>query len=277
MIDFQLFTQWRFRALNGQNRLAAALSFMVSCNYDLQDWVLSPGAIDPFLTFDVQGLDDEVGGLNKGYTIYGQTVEAIPQQQDLIVYIDRSREKPKLTSGVLFYPSMEIRLLSHSVNDLNEPSVPVLLDCLQAISQKRAVDERMLSNTSMPAKCSQIFQVICDESIWSHQQCLNFHREYKSSLSKPSDSFKTQYPGYCSESEDKGIVLLITFCKFRLLYVSQPFMFTLCYLDLVQSSKSPSKSSKKVENHQFHDSRRFRNHLMTRFVGFVSYFLLLFA
>jgi hypothetical protein len=217
MIDFQKITRWRFGALNGQNRLAAALSFMIGCNYDLQDWGLSPGEIDPLLVLDVHASDNE-GVVNKGYTIYGQAVEAIPQQQDLLLFIDRSRITPRLTSGVVFHPSLEIRLLSRAVNDLETPSVSALLDCLQSISQKRAVDERMLSNTSMPAKCSQIFQVLCDEIVLSHQQCLEFHRSYKGHHYKPTESFMIEYPDYCSESEDEGMFFLVIYFYYSLFH-----------------------------------------------------------
>jgi hypothetical protein len=209
MIDFQkIITRWRFGALNGQNRLAAALSFMVGCNYDLQDWILSPAGIDPMKALDIhasEGGDEEI---NKGYKIYGQMVDAIPQQQDMLIYIDRSRTNPKMTSGVRFYPSMEVRVVSHDITFVERPSVSALLECLQAISQKRAVDERMLSNTSMPAKCSQIMQFICDEIVTCYQQCQNFHRQYQGTHMKPSDAFRIQYPDYKSESESEGTVAL---------------------------------------------------------------------
>jgi hypothetical protein len=204
MIDFQKKTHWRFGALNGQNRLAAALSFMVGCNYDLQDWVLRPASIDPQKALDIHVSEEDDDDINKGYKIYGQIVDAIPQQQDLLVYIDRARHNPKMTSGVQFYPAMEVRVISNDIGLIENPSVSRLMECLQEISQKRLVDERMLSNTSMPAKCSQIMNVICDEIVKTYQQCQDFHRQYQGTHMKPSNAFLLKYPDYRSESDDEG-------------------------------------------------------------------------
>ena len=204
MADFQNVTRWRFAALNGQNRLSAALSFMIGCNYDLQDWMLKPASIDPQQILDVHAVDEGDENLTKGYTIYGQLVGTIPQKQDLLAYIDRSRIRSKLTCGVRFNPSLEVRILSHNVTLMKQPSVSIILECLQNIRQKRAVDERMLSNTSMSAKCSQIVLIIRDEIIKSHHSCIAFHKLYRGMHSKPSASFNEKYPDYKSESEADG-------------------------------------------------------------------------
>ena len=79
MIDFQVFTCWRFAALNGQNRLSAALSFMIGCNYDLQDWTLCPGSINPQKILDVHAVDEGNEDVRRSYTIYGQLVYSFPQ------------------------------------------------------------------------------------------------------------------------------------------------------------------------------------------------------
>ena len=60
--------------MNGQNRLSAALSFMIGCNYSLQDWRLKPCSIDPWKTLDDSGLVDLTDDSIKEYKVYGQVV-----------------------------------------------------------------------------------------------------------------------------------------------------------------------------------------------------------
>ena len=115
----------------------------------------------------------------KEYKIYSQVVGTVPSHQVFIDHINWARVKSKSTSGVRFNPSLEICVMSHDVTKIECPLVTKFLQCLKEISWKRALYEQMLSNTSMPAKCAQIIQIIGEEIVWSFQQCLEFHRNYK--------------------------------------------------------------------------------------------------
>ena len=204
LCDFQETTRWRFAAMNGQNRLSAALSFMIGCNYSLQDWRLKPCSIDPWKTLDESGLIDLTDDSIKEYKIYGQIVGSIPSPQAFMDHINRARIRSKFTNGLRFNPSLDVRVVSNCVTKVPNPSISGFMNCLREISRKRALDERMLSNTSMPAKCAQIMQIIGDEIVFSFQQCLEFHQNYRGPLSKRSASFTTKFENYNSESDNEG-------------------------------------------------------------------------
>ena len=204
LCDFQETTRWRFAAMNGQNRLSAALSFMIGCNYSLQDWRLKPCSIDPWKTLDESGLIDLTDDSIKEYKIYGQIVGSVPSPQAFMDHINRARIRSKFTNGLRFNPSLDVRVVSNCVTKVPNPSISGFMNCLREISRKRALDERMLSNTSMPAKCAQIMQIIGDEIVFSFQQCLEFHQNYRGPLSKRSAGFTTKFENYNSESDNEG-------------------------------------------------------------------------
>lgn len=131
-------------------------------------------------------------------------VQAVPSSNDIVAYIKRSQRNLKKTVGVKFFPTLEVRVIADRVLDLKNPSFLHLLQSLVDISQKRSIDERMLSNTSMAAKYSQVFQIIADEIIGAYNECVNFHHLYKGIPVKPPDSFITDYPGYQSETDEEG-------------------------------------------------------------------------
>ncbi len=194
--------------MNGQNRLAAALSFMVGCKYNLQDWILNPASIDPEKALDVHATNKDDDDILKVTQCMGKRWTLSHSNMILLVYIDCAWKNPNMISGVQFFPSMDIRVLSHDIKSLHQPSISKPMESLHAISQKRAVDERMLSNTSMPAKCLQIMHLICDEIVKCYQQCQDFHCDYHGAHMKPSNAFKIQYPDYRSESDCEGTVAI---------------------------------------------------------------------
>ena len=226
LLDFQEFTRWRFAAMNGQNRLSAALSFMIGCNYSLHDWRLKSCSIDPWKTLDDSGLVDLTDDSIKEYKIYGQVVGMVPSHQVFLDHINRARVKSTFTSGVRFNPSLEIRVISHDLSKIECPSITGFLQCLKEFSRKRALDERMLSNTSMPAKCAQIMQIIGEEIALSFKQCLEFYQNYKAPPSKRSQSFTTKFHDYKSESDDEGTqsVIHLSFYLYSFSYVSFGFL-----------------------------------------------------
>ena len=101
-----------------------------------------------------------------------------------------------------------------------KPSAGKLIEILREISQRRAVDERMLSNTSMAAKCSQILTVICDEIQRSYTDCLAFDKEYKDTNNKPSEDFLDRYPNYHSKSNDDGRIVIFLLFVLRSVVIS---------------------------------------------------------
>lgn len=134
LIYFQKMTRWRFGALNGQNRLSAALSFMVGCNNNLQDWALVPGQIDPEKVLDIYVEHHSNEDFSMEYIINGQVVQAVPSSNDFIAYIKRSWRNPKKTLGMKFFPTIEVRVIADRVLDLENPSILHLLQSLVDIS-----------------------------------------------------------------------------------------------------------------------------------------------
>jgi hypothetical protein len=205
MIEFHGYTSWRCFPLNGQNRMCAALSFMLGCNFDLQNWCLSPCSIEPQNLLDVHVQENEsLPGSGKTYSIFGQNVGTVPQKKDLLAYIDRARLRPKLTSGLKFIPSLEVRVISNSVANMDHPNLESVMIFLKNVSFKRAVDERSLSNTSMPAKCSPLFTVLCDEITKTYGACKAFEVLRKANNDDVRKLFVEKYPDYCSDSDVEG-------------------------------------------------------------------------
>eukprot|EP00804_Cyclotella_cryptica_P021573 CCRYP_005884-RA/>CCRYP_005884-RA protein AED:0.05 eAED:0.05 QI:1003/1/0.8/1/0.75/0.4/5/0/1380 len=201
LLDFQDYTVWRLGAMNGQNRLASGLSLCVGCNFDLQNWVLKPGSIQSRQLLDLNASEDEDTNVIAEHKIYGQPVGIIPPQNRILDYVNRARIGSKLTSGVRFSPPVELRVVSDYITNLERPTASLVIDELNQISQRRAVDERMLSSTSMPAKCASILTIVCEEIVRTYEECKEFHSSYQGTHCDPSAKFKEQYPNYCSESE----------------------------------------------------------------------------
>lgn len=244
LLDFQDFTDWREGAMNGQNRMACGLAFCVGCNFDIENWALKPRSINSLRLLDEHISDDDADD-DVVYKIYSHPVGIVPQQKQMIDYINRARENSKLTDGVRIRPPLELRVLSPHFANLFMPSVSVLIDEMNEISKKRAVDERMLSSTSMPAKFAAILSVICEEMIQIYKERKEFHTSYQGAHCDPPASFKEQYPDYRSESDVECEVLLVRL-TIDIKTINSHFSFSVDPPAPVRSKKSPSKGKKKA-------------------------------